>query len=413
MYLIRGMAIVGNIGKGLCALLCILYIQGCDIKKNKQADPAEQFVKIYDDQAFADTYQPVAITQAGDGGFIILAKSRIAASTFFGIYILKTDKYGSFVSEKQLDNTLVNPVRTLMKVGSYYYFFCMNSISLETKLMQVDETGNVAEIIQLAGAIYPLCASFDESTKQFILLHYNRDNKTSTLLTITTTGSVTNKREFITGFNDFDVEKPIIEHLTGTGKNLPFFTGSLNNGTYFFNGFNNYTLSMVLFRFDSSKPAILNGYGTERCMSAAAYISDAKFAAARFAYGQNFVTPNALINYSPGTVASSKDLGGYTMLEWQTDAPVILKRLTVAGKNIILYGSNNNAGQICLYAYDEASGALIGTKHLGYANAFQLGDFIVTQDNGLAVAGTSYLSNRFARICIFKLSASELEEFTK
>jgi hypothetical protein len=395
----------------LCSILLFLFT-GCDIKKNKEVEPQNEFLKIYDNESFSDSYLPIDIKQTSDEGFIMLAKTRIEASPFYGIYLLKTDKDGKFVSELLLPSTLVSPTNNLMQVGEDFYLFCMDGTSLEATLVKIDQNATVTGTTGITGVSYPLSSSLEESTGNFILQSYDPDNKKSIVTMINTSGTITNSIDYDIGVGDFDVEEPIIDHLTGNGKTLPFLCGSLGNGTYFFNGFFNYTLSMVFFNFGSTAmPGVLQGYKDERCISSALFLPDVnKFALSGYAYGNNTLYPAADIAYSSGSVASSSDLVGNTIPEFNPDARIMVKKETLNGKSILLYGSDTRSGQIVLYFYEASSGNFIASKHLGYSNTFLFGNAVKTSDEGLAVAGVTYLSGRFPRLCLFKIPKENIEE---
>jgi len=340
---------------------------------------------------------------------VILAKKRIATSSFYGVYILKTDALGNPLSQQTLTDDFVNPIYNLMKVGSTFYFFAMNTVTLDSRLISIDQNGSAAEVATVTGVIYPLYVSLDGTSGQFLLQHYNRDDKKSVVSLINTSGAVTAQREFNIGFGDFDVEEPIIDHMTGNGKALPFLTGTVN-GSYFFNGFYNYTLSVVFFNFNTAAPGLLQGYKDERCVSSLLYLpGNNTFALSRYAYGDNYIAPNATINYNSGAIASSNNINGNLMLEFTPDAKVILKRLNLNGRNVLAYLTETKAKQISLYMYDENSGSLIKAKYFGYSNPYEAGNLVATSDGGIALVGTTYLAGRFPRIVLFKVPAEELK----
>jgi hypothetical protein len=396
---------------GLVGLLFLsLLFSSCDIRKNNQeTDPKNTFIKIYENQDFSESIIPIDVKQTSDGGFLHLAKRRILESSFYGIYVMKTNVLGDFVSEQMVATDYVNPVYSLMKSGNLYFFFCMDRLTLETKLMSVNDNGEVAEVASIPGVIYPLYASQEESVGQFILQHYNRDEKRTVVSRINTSGTITAQREFNIGFGEFDAEEPIIDHLTGIGKPLPFLTGTVGSGTYFFNGFYSFNLSTVFFSFGTSAPGLLQGYKDERSISSAKHISGNTFAVSRYAFGENYFIPNATLNVSSGAIASSSDLVGNRMLELSEDANVILKSVSIHGKKILIYNSDTKSKQIGLFFYDENNGSLLGTRYYGYSNPYEVGNFITTDDGGLAIVGTTYLAGRFARIVLIKISKEELE----
>ncbi len=393
-------------------IVVLVSMAGCDIKKNKEVEPENEFLKIYDNHSFSDSYLPIDLKQTSDGGFLILAKTRIAASPFYGIYFLRTDKEGKFLNEQLLPDNLVSPTNSLLQVGQDFYFFCMDGITLESTLVKIDQNGSFSVVNKLTGLLYPLSSGLEETSGNFILQSYDRDDRKTVISLVNTSGTITNTIDYSIGIGDFNVEEPIIDHLTGTGKNLPFLTGSLGNGTYFFNGFYNYTLSLAFFQFGSTAaPGVLQGYRDERCISSALYLPEInKFALSGYAYGKNTIYPSATVAYQSGSVASSSDLEGFFIPEFNQDARVMLRQETFNGKNTLVYGSDTRSGQIALYFYEASSGNFIASKHLGYSNTFLFGNVIKTTDGGLAVAGVTYLSGRFPRLCLHKIPKEAMEE---
>ena len=133
-----------------------------------------------------------------------------------------------------------------------------------------------------------------------------------------------------------------------------------------------------------------------------------RFAVSRFNFGDNFIIPNADI--ATNSISSTVDLSGNPFPELVDDAAVVLKSIQPTGSSTLLYGSSTRSGQIILLAYDQGTGELRGTLHLGFVNPYEIGGFTETSDGGLAIVGTSYVAGRFARICLFKLDKNEVRE---
>jgi hypothetical protein len=103
------------------------------------------------------------------------------------------------------------------------------------------------------------------------------------------------------------------------------------------------------------------------------------------------------------------DYPGHTLPELVPNANVRILRSTIRGTNILIFASDTRSSQIALLFYDESTGALVASHHLGFSNPFEIASLIQTEDDGLLVCGTTYLAGRFPRICLFKLSKEELE----
>lgn len=385
-------------------ILFLVTAFGC----SNESDPTavkDRFTKIYNHDNFNTSYYPIDIRQTPDGGYLILGGRKIEDSSFSGIYILKVDAVGAFISEQEVDETYVNPVGPILESGGNYYFFAMNSLGLQTELFQMDAEGTLSDP-QSVGVTYPAAAAQDGTG--FVLLSYDNFNKLTVVSQVSATGGLGQSQGFPIGAGDA-VEEPIISHFLRTGRLLPFFVGKTTAGQYYFNGFYNYTLSLAFTNLGDDEPeGIVQGQQDDGGISQATALDGGKFALSRFNFGDNYILPNSTLNTSG--ISSSVDLGGNTFPELVANAPVRILRITLGGQKKIIYGSHTRSSQIGLYAYDEATGDFVGSRYLGFSNPFEIAALIPTSDGGLAVCGTTYMAGRFPRICIFKLSAEEVNQ---
>ena len=183
-------------------------------------------------------------------------------------------------------------------------------------------------------------------------------------------------------------------------------------GVYYFNGFYDYTFSLIFTDINGDEPiGIISGQQDDGGFSALTPLSSSKYAAARYNFGDNYFLPNTQIvatENRPGI-----DLGGLSLPELISETKVKILRSVVKEKNVLIYAADTQTRQIGLYFYDEATGAFIGSKYLGFSNPFTIGNLINTEDGGIAVCGTTYLAGRFPRISIFKLSKEEVASNVK
>lgn len=384
-------------------------VSACDISDN-EVEPTLSFLKIFDNNDFNASFIPIDVKQTADGGYLILASTRVEDSNFTGVYLMKVDESGEFVSEQRLPTEFLFPVDNLLEVDGTFYFIAMRDISFEAVIFAVNDAGELSEPIGL-GVTRPLTTALDGS--DILLLSYDNSNKNTVFSVYSTAGGgigFLGSKSFSIGTGE-GIDAPITNHFTRTGRQLPFQIGRVsNNGPYFFNGFVNFTISLIFTDLVSDDPlGVSQGQQDDGGLSAVRHLSGSTFAVSRFDEGDNYLLPNVDINM--GSITSSVDLGGNPFPELVEEAPVIVKRMEINGQQVLLYGSNTRSGQIILLAYDADTGILMGTKYLGFSNPYQISGFTPTDDAGLAVVGNTSVAGRFDRLCLFKLSEQELIDF--
>jgi len=395
--------------KKLLAAILLSLLFSCA----KDSDPAldkANFTRIYDNNKFNGSYFPIDVKQTPDGGYLILAERRLVNSSFSGTYLLKVDEFGAFVSELEVPSNQVAPIGPLLEANSKYYFFSMEPGNYQSQLSEVEPTGTVTKTT-LVGGSYPSAAYKDNSDGNFVLLRYDNTTKQSVVTVMNPNGSVSKSMGFTIGAGD-GVEEKFISHFLRTGRQFPFQVGRTANGQYFFNGFYNYNFSLVFSSLATSNPTgIAFGQQDQGGFSCVFPLEGNNFAAARFNFGDNYLLPSATIN-SAG-ISQIVDLEGNNLLELSSNAQVKVINLSLNTKSILLFASNTRSKQIALFGYDRTTGKLVGSKYLGFSNAYEIASLTSTSDGGLAVCGTTYVAGRFPRICLFKLSKDELAKSFK
>ncbi|MBL7871848.1 MAG: hypothetical protein JNM78_09575 [Cyclobacteriaceae bacterium] len=385
----------------LALAIIALVLMGCSNDSDPAADKAN-FTRIYDNNKYDASFYPIDAKQTPDGGYLILGGRRIQDSNFSGIYILKVDELGGFISEQEVDENYVNPIGPLLESGGNYFFFCMTSVGLQTQLFQLDGDGTISNPVSVGGS-YPAASATDGNN--FMLLSYDNFNKNTVVSVVTPSGSITQSKGFSIGAGDA-VEEPIINHFLRTGKQIPFLVGKAGS-QFYFNGFYNYTLSLCFTNLLADDPqGIIQGQQDDGGVSQVMPLDGGKFALARFNFGDNYFLPNATLNTSG--ISSSTDLGGNPFPELVGYASVKILRTTINSKKVAIYGSDTRSKQIALFGYDESSGEFMGSRYLGFSNPFEIASIAPTADGGLVICGTTFVAGRFPRICLFKLSQDEI-----
>ena len=118
-------------------LLGFLLATSCSEESNPEFD-IRTFTTIFDNNKFDASYFPIDMRQTPDGGYIVLGGRKLDDSNFTGIYLLKADKFGNFVKEIEVAETSVNPVAKFTEYQTKFYFFCMDPITQQAQIANVD-----------------------------------------------------------------------------------------------------------------------------------------------------------------------------------------------------------------------------------------------------------------------------------
>lgn len=394
--------------KSISTILSIVFGFSLMISCSEESNPEfdiQTFTTIFDNNKFDASYFPIEMRQTADGGYIVLGGRKLDDSNFTGIYLLKADKFGNFVKEIEVEETSVNPVAKFTEYQTKYYFFCMDPLTQQAQIANVDANLEAITITPVQGGLtYPAAASFVDNN--FVLLGYNNGDKQTVISIVNPDGGILSSKGYSIGTGE-DIEEPIIKHYIRTGRQYPFEVGKVSSNLYFFNGFFNYTFSLVFTDMTSDDPVgVVQGQQADGGFSALTPLGGNKFASSRFNFGDNYLIPNKELSTSG--ITSTVDLGGYSLPELVPNANVRILRAKIDTENILIYGSDTKSKQIGLLFYEEATGTFISSRYLGFSNPFEIASLTQTSDEGLAVCGTTYVAGRFPRICIFKLSKEQL-----
>ena len=384
------------------SIVLSLSLAACDIADN-EVEPGVSFVQVYDDRSFTADYDPLDVVQTADGGYLSLA-----ATNAWNVYLFQTDADGAFVWETKADEAFVNPLEKLVQLGDQYYVFAMNEVTLATVALPVSSDGSSdSSFVEMNEIQYPLDV-ITTPEGELLVLGYDREARSSTLHKLGADFSVIWEKEYAV---EEDMEEEIIRHLSRTGRRLPFFVGTTADGSaYYFNGLANYTLGLNFVNpGNGDLTGTLNGFRDDEFISAAQHLGGSQYALARNGFGISTLLPRTEVNQQG--IASSTDLVANDFPEIDQNARIIVKEVEQAGRQVIVYGTHTKKRQLILYAFDKDSGTLIGTRYIGQTNPYQLGNFTMTEDGGMVVLAETFISGRFSRPCLFKLSPDEVRAF--
>ncbi|WP_258103784.1 hypothetical protein [Marinoscillum sp. MHG1-6] len=372
-------------------------------------DATDSFTKIYDHSSAEVAYHPIDMVKTEEG-FLILAATQLDESDFSGVQVIQLDEKGDFVAEQTADVEYVAPVGGFMQVDTGYFFFAMHEPTLSTVLISVTPTlsgFNIATAV--AGPSYPLAGSVNDAD-ELLVLTYNPEALQTVISRVSADGTFLQGIGYTIGAGS-DVEAQIISHFVDNERSgLPFFCGELaGTGQVYFNGFYNYTLSLVFSSFGDAPDGVLQGQATDGGVSAAMPVIGSNFSLVGFQFNDNFVTPAATLD--PNGINSSIDLAQGTISELKSRSKADIVLWENGGNQYVVVAAETQNRQVVLYIYDYASGQMVGIERIGYQNAFTLSSIKVDDENALLVLGSTYVSGRFERAFLKKLSADQLKSF--
>lgn len=393
-----------RLGFLLGELIVLFGVLAVGCTKN-DVEPENVFFQVYDHSSSDRVFYPVDFLELPDGGFYILgATSEDVARTWLSTYILRTDNLGEIIWDNIVDKPYMNPVANLMQAGDDVVFFCLDDYVQSTHVMRVNEEEQTASLMaSMPKRIFPLAVSKTQDNS-FLLLNYDRIARNTQLAKYSATFAL----DWVTDYNvQEDAEDMLVDHLTRTGRKLPFFTGQAGSGNYYANGLYNYSISTLLVESSGNKASIYYGYRYDGGIDAALPMSGSTFALSRFSYNEHYLLPNETL--ATAGIFNTRDLGGIKVAEIAPDSENHIFEMEVNGKKMLVFAYSTNSNQVGLLFYDAASGNFVGEKKFGFANPVRVSAIKPTKDGGLALLLETRVFGRFMRIALQKVPKVELE----
>jgi hypothetical protein len=385
----------------------------CKKHKDNKVEVDHPFVRYVETRTITSDLVALDMVRTADGGYLILGSSPQETSQYHRIYVLKVDAAGNYVWDSYLPEPYYNPVSSLIAKDGAWLLFCMDDIST-TRLIQIkDAQANIPEQLAIwPDLVLPLHASATPDGGFLVLNSHLADKWTG----LTKLGS--NLKEEWTAQYDYNESfaPEIDRHVKGEIAPLPFITGTVTTdaGTvaYFFNAHYDANLSTM---FVNPSDGSLDGFGylggdrSFATMKTILPLGGTRFAFTRYdRSNNNFFIPNLTFDYKAGLIKAISGLGGQKFPDMETGARVVCQKQILLGREVLIYGTNTKNNGIGLYFFDARSGVYLGNKTLSLETPFELGGFAPSTDGGLMVMAKTYIVNRFARVCLLKLSVEDL-----
>ena len=374
---------------------------GLSFSSCKKAKPEEiPFIKIYDDQDGNKHFNPLSISaSASNDGYLVMS-----AYDGWRIHLMKIDNTGEFVWNYELPANYVNAVPNLIKSNGQNYLVCMDAVGLFTYVLKIDEANHsITEVATFTDVLYPTYAY--HSGQNVYIQNYNRLSMQTGIHKLTADlGSILQSAD-LDIFTD--VEDRIVEHMTFTGKRMPFFVSSTPEQNYIvMNGFYNYSFSLIFLDQNLNFAGVYNGAGFNGGLSAISPSGGNAFSLARFSYDNLYYNANASL--SPTTIDITESIPAQGHSELDAQKPVLIKDLSIGGASYKAFLSSTRSNQLVLSLY--SGGNLAGKKYLGKNIPVTACDFIQNEAGELHILVQAKIMGSFDRIAIMKLSKEQLEE---
>jgi len=380
----------------------LLLISGCDIRDN-EVKPLESWTRIYDTESLDDSFYPEALAQTDTGDFVIVFRYRNDESTFPATGVMSADKDGIFNWFSKVDLPEVNPTWPMFEKEGAFHIMGMDEITLAPTVLQVDLANQtLSRVAEVNGVVFPL--SMADVGVGYVLQAYAPDDLATQLLFLDNQFQPVWEEKFSVLE---DAEQRIISHLTAIQGNYPFFCGTTAD-RYFFNGFTNFTLSMVFVpKGGGSETGLIQGFQDDSGVANAQVLQSGSFTLARNNFSDHYIVPQVSVDQNSITAAT--DIEGISYPEIKPGSKIRSVVLGGSAGSGIIYASSTRTGQILLTGYSE-TGEIRNQRSIGSINPYEVADLIETEDGGIAILATTFMTGRYPRPALIKLSVDEVRQ---
>lgn len=379
-------------------LFLVALIGGC---KKDDFKPEESYVKIYNDTDGNKKYYPLGIQQTNDQGYLILS-----AYNGWNILLMKVDKEGEFLWQKELASNYVSATPNLIKYNDGHYLFCMDDVGLQTYVLKVDEnSGETTEIQSFSEIVYPTYAYSDGAS--VYIQNYDRLSYETGIYKLTPSLDGIENAGSLSIFTS--VEDEIVGHITYDGKRLPFLISSTPEKDHLvMSGFYNYSFSLVFLNSNLEFTGVYNGAGFNGGVNAILPLGGSIYSVAKFSYDNQYFNPSVSLDPSAIDITESISASGYSELD--NSKPVVIRKIQVGGALYTTMLASTKSNNLVLYFFDGNSNIPVAKKYIGQNTPFTACDVISTIDGGIMILGQVQVMGSYKRIATVKLSNEQMEE---
>ena len=394
-------------------LLFALGLWGCQQKQ--ELTPSESFNKIYNETSFTD-FRAIDLVQLPDSSYIILGSSNnsFIANNAEQPYLMKVTKLGQVVWQTNQITSFgayTRPRQGLQYQNGMVYFFANEKSSQRAVMLQYNEnTQQLATRLTFDGFKGDIASVHPTKIGGFLLtfLRLQDCQDSRNVLSMIATQIDANKQISWTACYNSDREISNDNILRSINPNI-FFSGEFAQGgqdTYFFN---NLTAEGSKVFFLNSQTGALRGSASfPFVVNSMQYQTNNSFCMTYVKQKDLYVVPSQ--SFATNQIVENPMVLGNNFHEINTEERIILLNFTRQNKNYSIFATSLENIPIRLYVFETATNTLKGTLTLGRINTFYIGGVILTNDGGLAIACSTNTADRFTRIALIKVSATELNK---
>ncbi len=380
-------------------LSIVILVSACDVDQ-KDIQPEQEFIKIYNHPDQQIAYHPAGLLQLSDGGYLILSGVKVDTSVieYPHANLIKTNSNGEV--EWTRDYDLFAPVPGLFQRSGSVGFVAMD-LQLNAYAVEINiSSGDVAGQHDL-GLTNPLYAYVDRQNN-LLVLGYDYVARSSWISLYD--GSFGLQRSVKVNVLE-DLENQVQKHQNKSGTQFPFFVGEWTEGGqsgYFVNCFYNYTLRTVY--FESAGLTMMGNiysFQTQAAVSSLIQRTDKRYALTRFYSNNNYLLGDVEVDIA--TSQNFNDLTGEVLHELVHDAKVLSEKITIGANSYILFASQTNSNSMVTYQHAAEADSLIATQYHQFNERVEVSDIIQTKEEGVALLGRIYILGKYQRPVLVKL----------